>query len=281
MTVALTMIARDEAAVIGRAIGSAVGLVNKVFVLDTGSTDNTVEIAESMGAVVHHAQWEGFAAARTAALELASECDWALMVDADETVEFHPRMHSWLETDPDPEVSAWQVEMRDGDLSYRLPRLTRKWVGEYKGVTHEWLEVTGKQRPLLGLTIKHHADGANRATKHERDIQLLADGVRDEDPRSVYYTAQALWGLGRTLDAVLMYELRAGMAGTWEEERWHAQYMAARLREDVPALLKAHADRPFRHEPLSHAARLTAARGHSDVLFVETAETCERMPPCQ
>lgn len=67
-----------------------------------------------------------------------------------------------------------------------------------------------------------------------------------------------------------MYARRAAMKGTWEEERWHAAYWAARLRRDVNGLLAVYRERPWRHEPLSHAARFVAEDGaRDDLLFLE------------
>lgn len=270
MTVALAMIARDEEAIVGRAIDSAKALADDVVLLDTGSTDDTRKVAADAGAIVHTREWAGFADARTAALALTRDHDWTLMLDADQTVEAHEDLRAWLDTDPDPTVDAWLVEMFEGPLTFRFPRLTRGGIDwAYAGPTHEVLDLDGhRHRPLLGLTIHHHVDGSNREHKHERDLELLAAGVAADDPRSVYYSAQALWGLGRIDEAAAMYRRRAGMGG-WEEERWHALYMEARLLEDVDGLLMAFRLRRHRPEPLEHAARIVRERGTDDILFLE------------
>jgi len=270
VTVALAMIARDEEAVIGRALDSAATLVDELVVFDTGSTDGTRDVAAAKGARVVDGPWEGFAAARTAALALTRDHDWTLMLDADQTIVAHPGLRTWLDKQDD--VDAYMVAMVEGDLTFRMPRLTRGGIDwTYRGRTHEWLVGEYRHRPLLGLTIRHHHDGGNRADKHARDLELLADDVARNDPRAVYYSAQALWGLGRTDEAVAMYLRRAGMVDTWEEERWHAQYMAARLSEDIDALFAAYRRRPHRPEPLVHAARIVRERGTEDVLFLEAA----------
>lgn len=271
VTVTVAILARDEQAVIERAIWSASRVADHVLVVDTGSTDDTPQIAQLAGARVLHRPWKDFGTARTEAIHLArGMADWTLLLDADMTVEPHPELRGWLAADPDPEVAAWRVEITEADIRYRLPLLTRntlEW--RYTGATHEFLEGEGrKQRDLLGLTVHHHVDGANRERKHERDLELLAEGVVNEDPRSVYYTAQALKCLGRTEDAARMYELRSHLGG-WEEERWHAQYMAARLKESVPDLMDAFLKRPHRHEPLSAAANILKQRDHDDSLFLE------------
>jgi len=80
----LSMIVRDEAERIDAALASVAGFVDEMVVLDTGSSDDTVAIAERCGAVVASRPWPGdFAPARNRALELVRG-DWVLVLDADE-----------------------------------------------------------------------------------------------------------------------------------------------------------------------------------------------------
>ena len=275
MITAVTIV-KDEQAVIGRWLSSVQPHVDEIVAVDTGSTDDTPALLAEAGATVIHEPWTDFSAARNRALE--ADGDWLLMLDADMTVEVHPNLRTWLSGDPDPDVHAWQVEISEQDIRYRLPLLTRSGVGlRYEGATHEALVCPGKQRPLTGLTITHHVDGTNRAVKHERDLELLAPGVMTGDPRSTYYAAQALRCLGLESQAAELYERRSVMEGTWEEERWHAQYMAARLRRDVDGLMRAYEARPWRPEPLEWISRfLREDATHADVLFLESGPS-ERM----
>jgi hypothetical protein len=286
LTVGLVMMARDEAPVIASALLSAKPLVDSWTLLDTGSSDDTAEVTrrtmDGVPGQVVEAEWEGYGHGRTAALAAARDtADWLLMIDADMTVDAHPDLRTFLDENQHPEVAAWNVQIAEPGLTYRLPLLTRGGIDwAYVGAAHEYLDHAGRpQRNLLGLTLHHNR--AEHPGRHEEFLRLLEPGVEAGEPRAVYYSAQALWCLGRDSDAIKMYERRSQMTGTWEEERWHAQYMAARLREDVPALLKAHADRPHRPEPLAHAARLIRQQGSDDVLFLETADTHERMGSCR
>lgn len=84
---ALVMIARNEARCIGRALESAASAVDRMIVLDTGSADDTRDIAGRCGAEVFAFDWvDDFAAARNAALAHSS-ADWNLILDADEWLE--------------------------------------------------------------------------------------------------------------------------------------------------------------------------------------------------
>ncbi|MFN5698342.1 MAG: glycosyltransferase, partial [Cyanobacteriota bacterium] len=80
----LSMIVRDEEERLERCLRSVAGFVDEMVVVDTGSSDGTVAIAEACGAVVHHLPWPGdFAPARNRALEWVRG-DWVLVLDADE-----------------------------------------------------------------------------------------------------------------------------------------------------------------------------------------------------
>lgn len=86
MTISLCMIVKDEAASLGRALASVAGIVDEMIVVDTGSTDDTVAIAQAQGAQVQVCPWTNdFAAARNASLRYATG-DWVLVLDADEVL---------------------------------------------------------------------------------------------------------------------------------------------------------------------------------------------------
>jgi tetratricopeptide (TPR) repeat protein len=86
MTLTLAMIVKDEEEHLGRCLQAAAPWVDQLVVVDTGSTDRTVEIALAHGAQVHHHAWTGdFAAARNVSFEAAT-CDWVLYLDADEVL---------------------------------------------------------------------------------------------------------------------------------------------------------------------------------------------------
>jgi tetratricopeptide (TPR) repeat protein len=86
MMISLCMIVRDEAATLARTLESAQGIVDEIVVVDTGSVDDTVAIAQSFGAKVHSFAWvNDFAAARNESLRHATG-DWVLVLDADEVL---------------------------------------------------------------------------------------------------------------------------------------------------------------------------------------------------
>ena len=83
-TLSLCMIVKDEEEHLPNALNSIKDAVDEIIIVDTGSTDNTIEIARSFGAKVYHYEWNNnFASARNEALKYAT-CDWILSMDADD-----------------------------------------------------------------------------------------------------------------------------------------------------------------------------------------------------
>ena len=78
------MIVKNEENFLEKCLISAALVVDEIVILDTGSTDGTIKIAEKFGAKIYHFSWTGdFSEARNKALEYVTG-DWVLQLDADE-----------------------------------------------------------------------------------------------------------------------------------------------------------------------------------------------------
>jgi glycosyltransferase involved in cell wall biosynthesis len=84
MKLSAVLIVKNEEANLARCLQS-LDWVDEIIVVDTGSTDKTVAIAQAMGAKIFHIDWKGFGPARQYALEQAVG-PWILSIDADEEV---------------------------------------------------------------------------------------------------------------------------------------------------------------------------------------------------
>ena len=90
MILSVVIISHNEEANIGRTLASVQPLVSdgkgEIIVVDSGSTDRTIEIAKSHGAKVFVEDWRGYAAQKNSAIDKA-EGDWILSLDADEEID--------------------------------------------------------------------------------------------------------------------------------------------------------------------------------------------------
>lgn len=86
MTISLCMIVKDEADNLSRCLDSVQDCVDEMRILDTGSQDGTIAIAQSYGAIVETSEWsQDFAEARNRSIAQATG-DWIFVLDADETL---------------------------------------------------------------------------------------------------------------------------------------------------------------------------------------------------
>jgi len=85
MSLSVCIITLNEEANIGRTLKSVKDIADEIVIVDSGSTDSTVRIAEQFGAKVFVEPWKGFARQKNSSLEKAT-CDWILSLDADEEV---------------------------------------------------------------------------------------------------------------------------------------------------------------------------------------------------
>jgi len=179
--ITLVMIVRNEAAVLERCLESVKNAVDEMVIVDTGSTDRTVEIARRYTARVYHRPWDDdFAAARNFALERAGG-HWILSLDADETLE------------PDGADLRALAADRDGREAFLLPLYNEGYGfpghyhyvlrffrnnGRYRfsGRIHEQVTVADPEKvgTAAGPLIRHHADSEReRRRKRGRNLKLL------------------------------------------------------------------------------------------------------------
>ncbi|MBW2991848.1 glycosyltransferase [Candidatus Woesearchaeota archaeon] len=85
-TLGLCMIVKDEEKFLGQCLNSVKDLVDEIIIVDTGSTDNTINIAKKFTDNIHKFRWcDDFSKARNESLKYATK-DWILVLDADEVI---------------------------------------------------------------------------------------------------------------------------------------------------------------------------------------------------
>ncbi len=279
-TVALTMIVRDNEGIIGRVIGSALEHVDRLVVVDTGSTDDTPllirEALEIIPGELHQREWVNAGHNRTELLALAhGSADYLLLLDADHELKVEGEL-------PHLTADAYMIHESENGLAWRMPRLirgNREW--RYGGIAHEYLEDTEARENLDAWWVIHHGDGRSGEMKLAVALAELEQAFTAEpdNPRTVFYLAQTHRQLGNIDRAIFFYRLRCEMGG-WDEEVYYARYQLGCLLaayvsfgQGADELLRAWKERPGRIEALralAYSANDVAdkARPSDDVLFV-------------
>ena len=123
MLLSVVIITFNEEANLGRTLASVLPLVSdgkgEIIVVDSGSTDRTVEIARSYSAKVFVEEWKGYAAQKNSAIDRACG-DWILSLDGDEEVDAELRTELIGQHDDKlPSAPAeWCLTMHSGNLDY-------------------------------------------------------------------------------------------------------------------------------------------------------------------
>lgn len=212
-TVCAALIVRDEERFLDDCLKSIAGEVDDLVIVDTGSTDRTVEIARAYGARIFHHPWTGdFAAARNAALDHASG-DWILYIDADERLRVIAPGDLRRALDR-PEAVAGLVafQPRVGYTPYHEIRLFRRDPRiRFRSAIHETVhpairEVAasdGLRIVELAVALDHVGYEGDIRHKYVRNLPILREALRRTPERIFLWidTAQALAGLGRRDEA--------------------------------------------------------------------------------
>jgi glycosyltransferase involved in cell wall biosynthesis len=183
LPISVFIIAKNEETRLARVIEALTLWAGEVIVVDSGSTDRTVDIARSLGAIVHHREWSGYGPQKSFA-ERQCRFDWVLNVDADEVVT--PSLADEIRAlfaDGVPPPGAYRVKILTvypGDAAprpfandYNVVRLYHKAAGTYSDhpvfdrVVINGVEPKQLRHPIYHysfMSIAHTIDKSNQFT---------------------------------------------------------------------------------------------------------------------
>lgn len=234
----LIVITKDEEAAIGRCLGS-VPCADEIIVVDSGSSDRTVEIAEALGArVIVTSDWPGFGPQKARALAQARG-DWVLSLDADEWLD--PAAIEPLQAAMAADAPAWRMSRRSRFCGHIInhsgwspdyvTRLFRRGQGRFSDdLVHERVIIDGEVR-TAPFRIEHDS------------ITSRAD-AEDKIVRYAAAAAQQMFSRGRRAGAIQAplhgwaafiktFILRAGFldgAAGWDVADYNRRYAHQKWR---------------------------------------------------
>ncbi|MDQ6422463.1 glycosyltransferase [Paenibacillus sp. LHD-117] len=257
--ISLCMIVKDEEESLGRCLESVRGVVDEIIVVDTGSSDRTVAIAEQHAARVVSVPWQhDFSEARNAGIELA-DGEWILFLDADERLDqegYKLRQYALQE-----QIAGLFLHIHNyvgngsqGATINPVLRMFRNLPGcRFKGKIHEQIASQIIERvpdaAFLMTDVKIHHYGYIHRTvvkkgKTDRNLRLLLEAIK-EQPDEPFHR----YNIG-------VEYLRAGNA-----ESALTSFQTAKEMIPSPEISYAHLIRKYEARCLQALGRLSSAIG--------------------
>lgn len=281
----LIMMVKNESKILERAINSTLSIIDGLFILDTGSTDNTVEIAHGVierikkergGCFIGGVETDpfvNFGVSRSKSFELAKtfliknewdldntfglllDADMVLKIDTPDTVKKHLEKYD--------NAMLYQIQHQYKYFNIRFIKMSRNW--KCIGVTHEHWNAEDAVACVVfenNIWIDDISDGGCKSDKFERDIRLLETALKDEPNNSRYYffLGQSYMCINKAEKSIEYYK-KCATAEVSNETAWFALCMISKqyiLMGDIQNAIKycniATDIKPHRSEPLYEMA---------------------------
>jgi len=177
VTISLVMIVKNEEENLSRCLESIYSYVDEIIIVDTGSTDCTMDVAKRFGAKVYEFEWiNDFSAARNYALE-KSTSDWNIVLDADEYISSNiDNLRQFIADNKNKQVIG-KLLINSKTVLNNEQKNTRSSVSRvlprgvyYTGRIHEQVN-SFFPRMDIGIEILH--DGYLHSNKTDRNLPLL------------------------------------------------------------------------------------------------------------
>ena len=194
MSLAACMIVKNEEELLPQCLDSVKDVVDEIVIVDTGSTDKTVEIAESYGARVYYFPWnDSFSDARNESLKHV-ESDWILVIDADEKLEEKdvPVLMDFIKRAEGEwkQVNAGVVTFLNHNMGgmgkHEAERVFRKGTIRFEGIIHNQAKYEGN--PIrLPINIHHYGYSKERMDAKADYRATLLEKAIAEEPYSPFW----------------------------------------------------------------------------------------------
>lgn len=240
MKIYLNFIMKNEQAVLKRMLDSVIGLVDGCVCVDTGSTDNSMQIVEdyfkkhNKPCYIYEWSFVNFSDARNHAIErLKGKADFGFYIDCDEQLVLHDnfdidKLKSELSNHDFGIANTISGTIHYSRYSFYRASLPLIW----KGAVHEFLTCSTATR---NYTVKNlHTfvpnDGDDPSEKFLAHAKILLKEVElHNDPRDIFYLANSYKDAGDNESAISWYRKRVDIKTGFYEERYFSQLMIGLL----------------------------------------------------
>ncbi|MBK7104468.1 MAG: glycosyltransferase [Ignavibacteriae bacterium] len=219
-TISLSMIVKNEEKYLRECLESVKDLVDEIVIVDTGSTDKTLEIAKQFSSKIFHFNWiNNFSAARNFALS-KSTCDWILYLDADERLSNNSinELKKIISSNENLGVKSSVISLDDQkgiSQSMKYTRLFRHNKSlKFSGKVHEQIENSLLENgyKIINSEIKIYHIGYNVSKdklkiKAKRNLELLLEEFNSNKSSYIsYQIANSFLILEDSLNSIKYYK---------------------------------------------------------------------------
>lgn len=227
ITISLCMIVKNEAETIERCLSSVSGLVDEIILVDTGSTDQTKQLASKFTNNIYDFVWvNDFSKARNFAFQHAT-MDYILWLDADDVLlpEDNERF-LLLKTSLSNDVDVVRMKYNTGfdefgnvTFSYYRERLVKRAMNfQWREPVHEYLEIYGR---IITSEVEITHKKIHTGELNTRNLDIYESQLKDNKPlsaRGVYYYGRELKTHGRYAEAAKQFEQFHDSKKGWVED---------------------------------------------------------------
>lgn len=234
-SISLALIVRDSAKTLDRCLSTFKNISEEIVVVDTGSVDNTLEIAKKYTDKIYHFKWiNDFSAARNYSFQLCS-CSHIFWVDSDDYI-LPPDIEKVKNLDlSDKEIVICNYEYAHdefGNSIYTVPRerIIKKSLGlMWHERIHEYLELNGR---MYISDISTHHDKQQGTS--ERNLKILEEIIRETGidkalSRNLYYMGREYLDFGRIDDGIKFLNKFIDKGDGFWEDVYAAHYRLAEV----------------------------------------------------
>lgn len=199
------MVVRNEEEFLSQCLDRVKDIADEIIVVDTGSTDKTVEVASKYTNHIYDFKWrDDFSAARNFSISKA-KMEWILWLNADDTLECPELVKQSISND----FEAYYFNIISGDELSSQPRLFRNDLGIYfKGRMYEQPALNELRAKKLGLNILHGTTGYYSEDRLSRNFHTLMEELKEEpgNTRALFYLGKTLMEARRGKNAIEIFQ---------------------------------------------------------------------------
>ncbi len=249
MTLSLCMIVRNEEKTLERCLTSVNGCFDEIIIVDTGSCDNTIAIAEKFTTQIYRFDWcNDFSAARNLSFSKA-KCDYIMWLDADDIlnsenksalINLKRNLNGDISVYMLPYATAFDEENKPTFVFYRERIVKRNSFPIWRGRVHETIECSGK-RDDVDIFVYHKSI---KKTYSKRNLIILEEQLKCDGylpPREQFYYGRELFYHQKYTEAARVFSVYILSAAGYLENRLDAYLFLSKCKEysgDINEALK-------------------------------------------